>query len=47
MAYGTCDSPEAKTPKRMTFVIGPDGKIIQAHTQVNAREHPEELLKTL
>ena len=47
MAYGTCDSPDARTPKRMTFVIGPDGKVLQAHPQVNAREHPETLLATL
>ncbi len=47
MAYGTCDSPDAKTPKRMTFVIGPDGKIVQVHAQVSAREHPEALLATL
>ncbi|MSS71230.1 MAG: peroxiredoxin [Candidatus Latescibacteria bacterium] len=47
MAYGACDSPDAKTPKRMTFVVGPDGKLLQVHAQVNAREHPEALLKTL
>ena len=47
VAYGPCDSPDAKNAKRMTVVIGPDGKILQAHAQVNAREHPEALLKTL
>jgi len=47
MAYGPCDSPDAKNARRMTFVIGPDGKVLQVHAQVNAREHPETLLQTL
>ena len=47
MAYGACETPDAQHAKRMTFVIGPDGKILQVHAQVNARQHPEDLLKTL
>ena len=47
VAYGACEGPEARNPKRMTFVIGPDGKVLQVHAQVNARQHPEELLRTL
>ena len=47
MAYGACDSPDAQYAKRITYVIGPDGLIAQAIGQVNAREHPEELLCAL
>ena len=47
MAYGACDSPTAQYAKRITYVIGPDGLIAQAIGQVNAREHPEELLGAL
>ena len=47
MAYGACDSPTDQYAKRITYVIGPDGLIAQAVGQVNAREHPEELLGAL
>lgn len=47
MAYGACDEPTAGYAKRITYVIGPDGHIAQAIDQVNAREHPEQLLSTL
>ncbi|HST20225.1 MAG TPA: peroxiredoxin [Blastocatellia bacterium] len=47
MAYGACDDPTAQYAKRITYVIGPDGRIVQAIDQVNAREHPEALLCTL
>ncbi len=47
MAYGACDSPDAGAASRITYVIGPDGKIVQAHETVNAREHPETLLASL
>ncbi len=47
LAYGACDSAEDRTPRRITYVIGPDGRIAQAIEKVNAREHPEQLLATL
>jgi peroxiredoxin Q/BCP len=47
MAYGACDSPTAQYARRITYVIGPDGRIAQAIDQVNAREHPEELIRAL
>lgn len=47
MAYGACDSPSAGAAARITYVIGPDGKIRQAYPQVSAKAHPAELLKTL
>jgi peroxiredoxin Q/BCP len=47
LAYGACDSPTAGVASRITYVIGPDGKILQAHPKVSAKTHPAELLKTL
>ena len=47
MAYGACDSRETRFAKRITYVIGPDRKIVQAHPGVSAKTHPRELLATL
>lgn len=47
MMYGACDSPGAEYASRITYVIGPDGRITQAHGKVSAARHPEELLVTL
>jgi peroxiredoxin len=47
MAYGACDSPTAATASRITYVVGPDGRILQAHPKVSAKTHPAELLTTL
>jgi peroxiredoxin Q/BCP len=47
MAYGACDEPTAQYAKRITYVIDPEGRIGQAIEEVNAREHPAELLTTL
>ncbi len=30
LAYGACDSPDARSARRLTYVIGPDGRIEQA-----------------
>jgi peroxiredoxin len=47
MAYGACDSGKARFADRITYVIGPDGKILQAHPKVSAKAHPRELLESL
>lgn len=47
LAYGACDSPTAQYAKRITYVIGPDGRILQAHGTVNAKEHPAQLIAAL
>jgi len=47
LSYGACQSAEDGAAKRITYVIGPDGAIAQAHAEVNAREHPEVLLPTI
>ena len=44
MAYGACESPDAGSAKRITYVIDPEGKITQVYGKVTAAKHPEELL---
>ena len=47
LAYGACDTKEAEYARRITYVIGGDGRIKQAHPKVSAAAHPQELLATL
>lgn len=47
LAYGACDTADAEYARRITYVIGPDGRIAQAHPKVSAASHPKELLATL
>jgi peroxiredoxin Q/BCP len=44
-AYGL--AADAKYAKRITFVIGPDGKVEQVIDPVDAKTHPDTLLKSL
>jgi peroxiredoxin Q/BCP len=47
LAYGACDDPKAQYAKRISYLIGPDGKVRKAYPNVNAATHPEEVLKDL
>ncbi len=47
LAYGACDDPGAGYAKRISYLIGPDGKVKKAYPKVNAPAHPEEILKDL
>jgi peroxiredoxin Q/BCP len=47
LAYGACDTATAEYARRITYVIGPDGRILQAHPKVSAASHPKEMLATL
>jgi peroxiredoxin Q/BCP len=47
LAYGACDDPAAATAKRISYLIGPDGRVRQAYPKVSAAAHPEEVLKDL
>jgi peroxiredoxin len=47
VAYGACDGPEAKYAKRITVVVGPDGRVEQVHGKVDAKTHPQTLLESL
>jgi thioredoxin-dependent peroxiredoxin len=45
MAYGACDDPKAGSAKRISYLIGADGKIKKAYASVKPAEHPVEVLQ--
>jgi peroxiredoxin len=47
MAYGAADDAQAGSARRISYLIGPDGKIRKAYPKVNAAAHPEEILQDL
>jgi thioredoxin-dependent peroxiredoxin len=47
LAYGAADDASAGSAKRISYLIGKDGKIRKAYPKVNAAAHPEEILKDL
>ncbi len=47
MTYGACDSPDAKTARRISYIIGPDGKIVKAYPKVSPAEHSREVLQEI
>lgn len=47
MAYGAADDPKAGAASRITYVVGPDGRILQAHPKVTPKSHPREILASL
>ncbi len=47
MAYGACDSPKAWWADRISYLIGPDGKIREAYPKVSPATHPQEVLAVL
>jgi peroxiredoxin Q/BCP len=42
---GIRNSPTAKTPKRVTFVIDKEGKIVKIYDKVTPKDHPKEVLE--
>jgi thioredoxin-dependent peroxiredoxin len=47
LAYGACDSADASTAKRISYLIGKDGTILQAYPKVTPATHPQETLDAL
>ena len=47
MAYGACDTKDADHARRLTFVIGTDGRIEQAIETKHPATQAEELLPTV
>jgi thioredoxin-dependent peroxiredoxin len=47
VAYGAADDESAGSARRISYLIGPDGKVKKAYPKVNAAAHPEEILKDL
>ncbi len=47
VAYGAGDDPKAAYASRISYVIGKDGRIAQAHPKVTPKSHPAEILASL
>ena len=47
VAYGAADDRDAKSAKRISYIIGTDGKIEKAYATVKAAAHPEQVLQDL
>jgi thioredoxin-dependent peroxiredoxin len=45
LAYGATDDPKASSAKRISYLIGPDGKVKKAYGSVKPAEHPAEALQ--
>jgi peroxiredoxin Q/BCP len=45
VAYGACANPRDECARRITYIIGPDGRVSHAFRKVDARAHPAEVLK--
>jgi len=46
VAYGVTDA-DAPRAKRMSVLIGPDGKVAAAYEQVTPADHPDQVLADL
>lgn len=47
LEYGACDSPEARSARRISYVIGPEGRIEAAYSAVSPASHAREVLEFL
>jgi peroxiredoxin Q/BCP len=47
MMYHACEKPDDGFARRITYVVGPDGRITHAVENVKAAEHPGLLLAGL
>ena len=44
MAYHAAEGTDARTPKRISYLIDPQGKIAHAWAKVSPAAHPAEVL---
>jgi peroxiredoxin len=47
LAYGAADDPEAGSAKRISYLIGKDGRIKKAWGKVDAASHPAQALQEI
>jgi peroxiredoxin Q/BCP len=47
LAYGACSDAKAATAKRITVVVGPDGRVQKVYDKVDAKTHPQQVLDDL
>lgn len=46
-AYGACDSVDAEHPRRISYLIDPEGRIEAVYAKVIPAEHPSQVLNDL
>ena len=47
LAYGACTSPDAAAARRISYVIGPDGKVQQIWGKVDVKAHVADVLDAI
>ncbi len=47
LAYGAAESVKAERPKRISVLIGPDGRVVRRYDAVTPADHPDEVLADL
>ena len=47
MAYGAADTPETGYAKRISYVIGEEGRILHAYAKVDPKTHLDHVLSDL
>ena len=47
IAYGAADAKDAPRAKRISYLIGPDGRISKAYAEVKPAEHIAQVLADL
>ena len=47
IAYGAAESPDQERPKRISILVGADGKVVEIYEVSDAEAHPAEVLAGL
>jgi peroxiredoxin Q/BCP len=47
LAYGACKDANAQYADRISYLIGPEQRIVKAYDNVDPAKHPEEVLADL
>jgi peroxiredoxin Q/BCP len=47
MAYGAADGPKAGYAKRVSYLIGEDGRVLKAYPKVDPKTHLDRVLSDL
>lgn len=45
--YGACEDASAGAAQRISYLIGPNGKIVEVYGEVNPERHPGQVLEDL
>jgi len=47
LAYGAADDPAQPAPRRISYIIDPEGRVAHAFPRVDTREHAADVLRLL